>query len=282
MYPNIYETYEEFIERCGDGREAIKNFRETRKLHLKQGFGDYPFYMGIEKHMDKLSSQFADEVEKELEKQYAIVATYIALNGVVMWERLVNRFGIERALTRAYQDVGYYVHENYNERFGDQENISRDLINITAGAYLLERLRTTDLATGKETFTQTTIERINNEIERGGTNAEIAERLRSTNHKPRARSIATTEVGIAQSFIENYTMLRVAQTKVTKKYWIGVLDDRIRDTHLGAATFYNSNNPIPMESYFNVNGSLMLYPRDISAPAEEVVNCRCYLGYSVS
>ena len=68
--------------------------------------------------------------------------------------------------------------------------------------------------------------------------------------------------------------------KPTKKYWVGVLDDRIRDSHFEATNFYVKSNAIELDAYFNVNGSQMLHPRDYTAPASEIVNCRCYLGYS--
>ena len=76
-------------------------------------------------------------------------------------------------------------------------------------------------------------------------------------------------------------MLRIAKQKPISKYWVGILDDRIRDSHFQATNFYVRSNSIPLNDRFDVNGSLMLHPRDISASAKEIVNCRCYLGYVV-
>ena len=76
-------------------------------------------------------------------------------------------------------------------------------------------------------------------------------------------------------------MLRIAREKPVSKYWVGVLDDRIRDSHFEATSFYTRSNAIPLNESFNVNGSMMMHPRDFNAPAKEIVNCRCYLGYVV-
>jgi hypothetical protein len=74
-------------------------------------------------------------------------------------------------------------------------------------------------------------------------------------------------------------MRNISLSTPYRKYWIGNLDGRIRDSHFVAAQFYNRNNSIPFESMFQVGESLMKYPRFSSGSAKEVVNCRCYLGY---
>ena len=74
-------------------------------------------------------------------------------------------------------------------------------------------------------------------------------------------------------------MQKIAKEKPVAKYWVGVLDDRIRDSHFEATSFYTRSNAIPLKDSFNVNGVLMKHPHDINAPAKEIVNCRCYLGY---
>lgn len=65
---------------------------------------------------------------------------------------------------------------------------------------------------------------------------------------------------------------------VEKKFWIGTFDDRIRDTHISARDTYTEDNAIPIEDDFIVGGSSMNAPHDPTAPAGEVVLCRCALG----
>jgi hypothetical protein len=95
----------------------------------------------------------------------------------------------------------------------------------------------------------------------------------------RAITIASTEVRVAQSIAERLVMERVDRQKPLVKYWVGTLDDRIRQDHFDAASFYNQNNAIGFNETFLVGGEWMRYPRDTMASAKNVVNCRCYLSY---
>lgn len=63
--------------------------------------------------------------------------------------------------------------------------------------------------------------------------------------------------------------------KVTKKQWIVTLDGKERKSHGAMA----DSPAIPLNEYFNVGGYLMSAPGDNSAPAKEVVNCRCGLKF---
>ena len=91
--------------------------------------------------------------------------------------------------------------------------------------------------------------------------------------KSRAELIARTE---------SCTTINAGSTElyksegITMKEWLSVQDDRTRDSHL-----LMDGVVIPIEDKFEVpatsqsEGALMDYPGDASAPASEVVNCRC-------
>lgn len=57
------------------------------------------------------------------------------------------------------------------------------------------------------------------------------------------------------------------------KFWINTKDKRTRRTHLAM-----TNERIPINQPFIVGGIKMIYPGDPSAPAAEVVNCRCVMA----
>lgn len=63
----------------------------------------------------------------------------------------------------------------------------------------------------------------------------------------------------------------------TEKTWHGMLDKRERESHVQM-----EGTTIPIQSPFDVNGSLMMIPGsgDMGAAPEEIVNCRCWLTYS--
>lgn len=61
------------------------------------------------------------------------------------------------------------------------------------------------------------------------------------------------------------------------KTWSAIIDKRTRDSHRD----YNGTS-VPITEPFDIRGSLLMYPRDVSlgAAAEEIVGCRCSALYS--
>jgi hypothetical protein len=118
----------------------------------------------------------------------------------------------------------------------------------------------------------------------GESMAQIARRIQMTlgvdPAKPRAigsraEAIARTETnGLA-----NDTSYRAMSESgvVKRKAWYSIGDGRTRPHHSAAAQTYNIANAIPMSQKFRVGNVEMLHPHDASAPAAEVVNCRCRL-----
>ena len=60
------------------------------------------------------------------------------------------------------------------------------------------------------------------------------------------------------------------------KQWLSMRDSRVRDSHRKI-----DGTIVPIDDYFDVNGSLMRYPMDMSMDPklEEVVGCRCTLDF---
>lgn len=87
----------------------------------------------------------------------------------------------------------------------------------------------------------------------------------------RATTIARTEV----TRIMNNATLVYAQSSGVElmKKWVVILDGKERASHNAMA----SHPAIPISGKFNVGGYMMSSPGDSSAPAQEVVNCRCGL-----
>ena len=59
------------------------------------------------------------------------------------------------------------------------------------------------------------------------------------------------------------------------KTWITMRDSRVRETHARV-----DDKTIPINDYFLVGNSIMLYPRQPGASAKESVGCRCSLKYT--
>jgi hypothetical protein len=89
----------------------------------------------------------------------------------------------------------------------------------------------------------------------------------------RARSlvIARTESTTAANYGIN--MGAESSDYEVAKFWINTKDKRTRRSHL-----LMTKEPIAINQPFIVGGVPMLYPGDPSAPASEVVNCRCVMA----
>lgn len=100
--------------------------------------------------------------------------------------------------------------------------------------------------------------------------------------KSNAQRIARTEVGLASN---NGTLNAVKSLAIPGmvKEWVSASDSRVRDGDKGGAdhTSVNANNgEIPLDEKFKVEpDQLMDGPGDESAPADQVINCRCVLAF---
>jgi SPP1 gp7 family putative phage head morphogenesis protein len=89
----------------------------------------------------------------------------------------------------------------------------------------------------------------------------------------RAERIARTEVVSASN--EGSFMGAKSTGLDLDKEWMAYIDDKTRDSHLKMG---ENNETVGMNELFS-NG--LEYPGDPSGPAEEVINCRCTIGYVV-
>lgn len=85
----------------------------------------------------------------------------------------------------------------------------------------------------------------------------------------RAAAIARTESTAAANY---GTLSALADEGVARKEWLAAGDSRTRPSHAAA-----SGQVVPLVEPFRVGDVLMIQPGDPSAPADEVVNCRCTL-----
>jgi uncharacterized protein with gpF-like domain len=88
----------------------------------------------------------------------------------------------------------------------------------------------------------------------------------------RAQTIARTEVHAASSY--SAQEIAAASEIEMRKEWIASGGDRTRDTHAEA-----NGQIVGMHEKFKVGGELLEFPGDPSGSAENVINCRCVVGY---
>jgi HK97 family phage portal protein len=118
----------------------------------------------------------------------------------------------------------------------------------------------------------------------GESNTDLANVLMDnfkTISKGRAHTIARTEVSMASNNA-NLNAARDLEVPNLQKEWISANDDRSRDGDKGTADHVVMDGvQVPMDEMFSVPpDAAMDGPSDISAPAEQVINCRCVLVFS--
>jgi uncharacterized protein with gpF-like domain len=90
----------------------------------------------------------------------------------------------------------------------------------------------------------------------------------------RGRMIARTETHGAANFGAREAARETGLP--LRKEWIAAQDERTRQSHADA-----DGQVVGQDETFDVGGSSLEYPGDPAGPAEEVINCRCALGWIV-
>lgn len=94
--------------------------------------------------------------------------------------------------------------------------------------------------------------------------------------------IARTEVQLASNN-GSREAVKSLQVPTMYKRWVSASDSRVRDGYKGGADHLHideENGEIPIDDYFKVNPDVLMEgPGDTSAPADQVINCRCVLTY---
>ena len=112
-----------------------------------------------------------------------------------------------------------------------------------------------------------------NGVKRPLTNEEIAKRLTSEfkNDKARINRILDTEVHRQTELVGEATAKAYG---FRFKIWNTQRDSRVRDSHAKL-----QGKRVRINGYFNVGGHKASFPGDARLPADESINCRCFLTY---
>jgi hypothetical protein len=227
-----------------DARKELSHFLAHRRK--MQDVDDLAFLASVELYMLKNIEAFGVEVE-------ILITEYLAKQERDELSEKALLLALAALIREYFLLVGLEINTRYSEKYDISPTPNFE-------SFLLPYIST----------------RVNNILP-----AIISNLDGNVNVKQRSMAIAFTELGFIQSVSERLTMEKLNSQKPIKKYWLGVLDDRIRDNHLSAVQFYNRNNPIAFNELFLVGGEWLKYPRDSVGSAKNIINCRCYLGYVV-
>lgn len=107
-------------------------------------------------------------------------------------------------------------------------------------------------------------------VERG----RILKNQFNTYSQYQSERLVRTEATAAANFATMESATTIFPKEQMQKEWIASFDDRTRSTHSEA-----DGQIVMANDTFFVGGSQMMFPGDPSAPAAEVVNCRCSIAY---
>lgn len=91
--------------------------------------------------------------------------------------------------------------------------------------------------------------------------------------KKRKKSVSIGE-NEACSILNYADFKKAIKQGMTRKQWLTMKDYKVRPSHFAVDDLI-----IPINDYFFVGGSMLLYPSDIDGDASEVINCRCSIKY---
>ncbi len=204
-------------------------------------------------------------------------SAYPAFHDIPQWITTLHRDRIERELKAHYAAVIPYFGTLALSQIKRRKSEKKSYESLVSRWIAREAVRKARMIT--DTDRDSVRDVIKNGFEDGLGVSEIARNIRRVSDSTARRSltVARTETHAAATFGSVESVREAEQELGVKmlKRWLPTRDDRTRPDHLAM-----ENHPaIPLDEKFNVGGSLMDRPGDPSAPAEQVINCRCALIY---
>lgn len=194
----------------------------------------------IEQQLRAYFEEMPEISEKQVQERTTFAEKIFAL--MMLFMAMVD----SAEMLKEIQDIDYYI-TMIVRRYEDsvEEQFGTD---ITIAAYINEIARS---------IVNTTFENPDNSY---------------TLSEDRAFDIAVNE---SSTIVGDQEFQNAIKSGKKQKQWISEKDNRVRRTHVIA-----DGTTIPIQDYFVVGDSQMLYPHDsVNGSAKEVVNCRCHVKY---
>lgn len=221
----------------------------------------------------KLMNLYTQQVYNSLQEQIGYASGLVKSHGIQYAaarfnEKLLNT-SIGPIITSLYQSAAALANKSFEVKAGAQMGTIQSFIDDVLD-YLKRFLLDNVVLPISQTTTDFIERTLQKAIAEGWGVEQTLKQLEDTDiTKNRARMIVRTETVRAI----NYTQLAAADDKdfEVEKQWIAIEDARTRHSHHEV-----DGERIGLFDHFT-NG--LMVPGDPEAPADEVINCRCTLGY---
>lgn len=232
--------------------------------------------------LDRLTVRFRGRLRREIANAMREMVSHWRQTGEVNMPR-----GYIDQIASAYQAMSVASISEFAKRITGQakhDNLRLELkesFSDTMTRWAFDYVRAETVRRRITSIAETTRQQVVNAVERGYADglgqdgvADYILSLVPEFSRYRAEMIARTETHGAA----NYGAGRAArETNLPlKREWISSRDERTRETHREA-----DGQIVGMDDAFDVGGSRLMFPGDPDGPAEEVINCRCAIGYIV-
>lgn len=231
------------------------------------------FYGAARRTARKMLHSYSAELMKDIRK----VST---TNDIIrLGERELKSANVEAGIKKIYYDtLPFFANQTVKQLVTKKsETVTPDYwltyINSFVRSRLGEKIKRINETTQK-LFREVTKEVCSLGINEGWGYEKITDKIQSELNiaeRYRAERIARTEV-VGASNEGSYAGAKETGLDLMKE-WIAYIDDRTRESHAQPI------EPVEMNEKFDVGGAELEYPGDPNGPPEEVINCRCTIGY---
>ena len=232
--------------------------------------------------LDRLTRQFRGRLERELADAMRDMVEKWEITREVMMPR-----GFVERMEAVYLQMADAAIEAFSQRIlqqakhlglaYEQKEDFAQIMRRRALRYVQQEAIRRRITRVTETKRRQIINAVDAGYRSGATLPEVAASVRAlipAIARYSADAIARTEIHGAANYGSNEAARETGLP--LKREWLAAEDERTRESHAEA-----DGQIVGQDEPFQVGDSLMMYPGDPSAPPEEVVNCRCTLGYIV-
>ncbi|MDB4277801.1 phage head morphogenesis protein [Gammaproteobacteria bacterium] len=234
--------------------------------------------------VDRISQRYERAIAREISRAMNEAAKYVGEPSRLPEVRLNHAENMLKILTRLWTQSGQAASANLfriAKSLGRMETKFVDITTPIVDAAIAQWIR----AFGGEKITQitaTTMADINaivaNGIQEGLSEREIGKAINliaPTKSALRSQTIARTE---SHSSSQGISLSVAGESEIPMvKVWLASGGERTREAHNDA-----NGQTVSLASPFIVDGEELDFPGDPNGSAENIINCRCAVGYEVA